>query len=418
MFRNRLHGDYLPWYLSSPHKERMDLVGEALLVKGYRCPVVQNHVLEWIRLSRYLSNHSLPLPSTVSCKEIDDHLRARFPEGSVTRRRGIRAAIRIFLEADDCGEFPRRLRPPRPSPPLLYQQWIPPYFHHLRQCRNVSESTLRHRDILLRRFIEFSARSGVGCAGDLSHQIVFESFNDLAGWGQEMRFSYASALRGFLRWGFSEKLFVRDLSGAVMSARRYNDARIPDVLSDEEVDRILGSVDRNTALGKRNYAILLLAARYGLRPCDIRHLCLENMRWREGLIALTQSKTATPLLLPLLEDVAMALLDYLKNGRPCTDSRRFFVRHLAPYEDFSEHNNLAAIMQTTLTKAGMNDRRGLHGMRLFRHSLATRLLREGNPIKTIADVLGHRDISSTFIYTKVDLDELRTVAISIKEVLS
>lgn len=417
MFQNRLRGEYLHWYLNSPHKDRIEFVGEALITKDYQFAVVENHLREWIRLSRYLSDHNISLPATVFSKEIQDYLRICFPKLSKSRMRGIRAGIRIFLETDKYGNFPRRMKIQKSPPSHLYQQWALPYFQYLRCCRNLAESTLRHHELLLKKFTIFLRDSGVNCTEDLTHRIILDSFTNLDGWRQATLIKYASVIRGFLRWGYAENLFPQDLSGAVITVRRYYDAKIPDVLSEEEIDRILFSVNRDTPLGKRNYAILLMAACYGLRPSDIRHLSLENIRWREGVIELTQSKTTNPLILPLLEDVTNALIEYLK-VRPPTDNRKIFIRHLAPYEPFSENNNLADIMQSALDQAGMQGRKGLRGLYLFRHSLATRLLREGNSINSIADVLGHSDVSSTFIYTKVDLDRLRTVAISIKEVLS
>jgi integrase/recombinase XerD len=417
MFQQRLHGEYLPWYLRSLHKDRIDHVGQALIVKGYCYAVVQNHLLEWIRLSRYLSEQNLALPSSISSDIIEEYLGRRFPQGSAVRRRGIRAALRIFLETDAAGEFARRTKPRKPSPSFLYQQWGPPYFHYMRHYRNLTEGTLRHRQTFLKRFTGFLERSGVRCATDLSCRIILDSFSDLQGWGRQMRLGYASALRSFLRWGYSEGIFPQDLSSAVISVRTYRDAKLPEVLSAEEVEKLLATVDRKPALGKRNYAILLLAARYGLRPCDIRGLCFEDIHWREGFISLTQSKTGNQLILPLLEDVAAAVIEYLREGRPSTHSRKIFVRHLAPYEPFAEDNNLAQVMQKSLAQAEMTHG-NLRGLSLLRHSLATRLLREGKRMHAISDILGHQDMGSTFIYTKIDLAELRAVAISIKEVCS
>jgi Site-specific recombinase XerD len=104
--------------------------------------------------------------------------------------------------------------------------------------------------------------------------------------------------------------------------------------------------------------------------------------------------------------------------RPSNNYRNIFIRHLAPYEPFSADNNFSQVMKEALTQAGMSQRKGLRGIYLFRHSLATRLLKEGKSFKSISDVLGHTDVSSSFKYTKVDIDELRTVSISIKEVMS
>lgn len=417
MFQNRLHGDYLHWYLKSSHKDRIDLIGESLISKNYKFAVVQNHLLEWIRLSRYLSENNFSLPSNIFIEEIQEYMKIRFPEGSETRRRGIRAAIRIFLEADNMGNFFRRIKIKKSPHSFLYQQWILPHLNYLRHDRHLAESTLRHRQAFFEKFIGYLEKSGVCCEEDLSFKLIIDSFVDLDGWGREMRLGYASALRGFLKWAYSENLFLQDFTNAVINIRSYSDTKLPEVLSNEEVENILSSIDRGNQIGKRNYAIIILAARYGLRPVDIRRLSLDNIQWRKGIISFTQSKTGVPHTLPLLEDVAEALIDYLK-VRPSNNYRNIFIRHIAPYEPFSADNNFSQVMNAALTQAGISQRKGLRGIYLFRHSLATRLLKEGKSFKSISDVLGHSDVSSSFKYTKVDMDELRTVSISIKEVMS
>ena len=188
------------------------------------------------------------------------------------------------------------------------------------------------------------------------------------------------------------------------------------MLSESDVDRILTSVDRSTALGRRNYAILLLAARYGLCPCDIRQLTLDEIDWRGARIDIRQVKTGRPLALPLLPEVADALSAYLRDGRPASTNRIIFLRHCAPFEPFAIENNLAAIMRAPLRRAGLTDRKGYRGLYLFRHTLATRLLAFGRHLKTIADTLGHASTQTTYGYTRADLVGLRGVAISEEEV--
>jgi integrase len=188
------------------------------------------------------------------------------------------------------------------------------------------------------------------------------------------------------------------------------------VLGQSDLDRILTSVDRSTPLGRRDYVILLLAARYGLRLCDIRQLTLDEIDWRGARIDIRQVKTGRPLALPLLPDVADALSTYLRDGCPASTDRTIFLRHCAPFEPFAVENNLAAIMRAPLRRAGLAARTGRRGLYLFRQTLATRLLASGRPLKTIADLLGHASTQTTYGYTRVDLVGLRGVAISEEEV--
>jgi site-specific recombinase XerD len=207
-----------------------------------------------------------------------------------------------------------------------------------------------------------------------------------------------------------------DLSYAVERPRLTQWAEPPQVLDHEMVEHLLGSVDRSTALGKRDYAMLLLAARYGLRASDIRSLQFEEVCWREQRIALLQSKTQRMLELPLLADVEEALVDYLRSGRPACPDRVIFVRHLAPIRPLAPRNGLWTVMQRSLKAASMDLDQPQRGLHLLRHSLATRMLTKGVPLKTIADVLGHESMETTRRYTQVDLSGLRSVALSEAEV--
>ena len=169
-------------------------------------------------------------------------------------------------------------------------------------------------------------------------------------------------------------------------------------------------------IGRRDYAVLLLAARYGLRPCDLRQLRLDAVGWRERMLSITQAKTGRVLILPLLPDVADALIAYLRNGRPATSARHVFVRHKAPFEPFVAANNLATIMRQALQRIGLDQREGRRGLYLLRHTLASRMLASGCPLKRIGDVLGHASTDTTMEYASVDLTALRRVAITETEV--
>lgn len=204
----------------------------------------------------------------------------------------------------------------------------------------------------------------------------------------------------------------RDLSAGVRPPRRFKQRGLRDALTEHEVSRLLNAVDRSTAIGRRDYAVLLLAARYGLRPCDIRQLRLDAVDWREHMLSITQAKTGRVLTLPLLPDVADALIAYLRIARPATSSRFVFVRHKAPFEPFVAANNLATFMRQALRRGGLHQRKGRRGLYLLRHTLASWILASGSPLKRIGDVLGHASTDTTMEYASVDLTALRRVVIS------
>jgi integrase len=226
-----------------------------------------------------------------------------------------------------------------------------------------------------------------------------------------------SHLRSFLRFLTMRGILQKDLSAELPKIRVPRDATIPSVWDQELLVRLLRAVDRSSVKGKRDYAILLLACRLGLRAGDIRTLKLDNLRWAESIIEITQAKTGTPLTQPLTSEVGEALIDYLKSGRPQTTHREVFLKVNPPFGPFGDSDSLHHIVKYWRQLAGITfrspQRRGLHSLR---HTLATRLLEKSTPLPTIAEILGHTSLESTRIYAKADVEALRSVALDPEEV--
>ena len=227
-----------------------------------------------------------------------------------------------------------------------------------------------------------------------------------------------STLRSFLRVGFAQGWLPSDLSADVPTVHVRPDAKIPSVWTDAEVDALLAAVDIASPIGKRDRAILLLACRLGMRAGDIRTLTLDAIQWATARIRFSQQKTGTSIDLPMSDEIAEALIDYLRHGRPATVRREVFLRGHAPFEPFGSNNNLHGVVTRYRRLAGVElkpkTRRGLHSLR---HTLATRLLARGVPLETIGTVLGHHSLDVTRRYTKVDLDGLRAAALELPEVM-
>jgi len=226
-----------------------------------------------------------------------------------------------------------------------------------------------------------------------------------------------SDMRSFLRFLTMRGILQKDLSAELPTIRVPRDAGIPSVWDHQLITKLLGAIDRSSAKGKRDYAILLLACRLGLRAGDIRTLKLDHLRWEDSRIEITQSKTTTPLSLPLTKEVGEALIDYLRSGRPKTADREVFLKLSPPFDPFGRNNNLYDVVTYWRQLAGITFRtpqkRGIHSLR---HTLATRLLEQGTPFPTIADILGHTSLESTRIYAKADVEALRSVALDPEEV--
>ncbi len=216
------------------------------------------------------------------------------------------------------------------------------------------------------------------------------------------------ALRSVLRFLFLRGETPRDLSPAVPMVRTYRHSTVPAILTPEEVERVLATADAWTARGRRDAAILLLLARLGLRASEIVFLALDDIRWRAGEIVL-RGKGPQRDHLPLPDDVGHALTRYLQHGRGPSRSRRVFLRLIPPRIGFARPCTIDHIVRLAFARAGVRPRPG-RVAHLFRHTLATRMIRRGASMPEIAKVLRHRSQTTTTIYAKVSLEALRSVA--------
>jgi site-specific recombinase XerD len=295
-----------------------------------------------------------------------------------------------------------------------YDALVPAYLDFVRHHRG--RRTTHQLENALGRFFRWMTSAGLTELHQLTPERLRDFLSSLTRFRPATIAVQASALRGWLGFLRLKGLLEIDLAQAVERPRIYRLSSLPQVFDQPTVEKLLGSVNRSAALGRRDYAMLLLAARYGLRSGDIRKLRLEDIHWREQRIVLIQSKTQQPLELPLLADVDEALTDYPRHGRPSCDAREIFLRHMRPIAPFANGNSHWAVMARALRGAGItrcDPRRGFH---LLRHSLATHLLGGGVSIDVISDVLGHTSVETTRRYAQVDLTGLRSVALSEAEV--
>jgi site-specific recombinase XerD len=219
--------------------------------------------------------------------------------------------------------------------------------------------------------------------------------------------SAMSPLRSFLRFLLQRGQITIPLANAVPTMAARHSCELPKYLEPAQVEKILKSCDRRRQLGRRDYAILLLLARLGLRAGEVAQLCLEDIDWPAGELCV-HGKRARLDRLPLPEDVGRAIADYLKTRHPSVSSRRVFLCANAPYEDFANRQTVGAIVKRALNRARLfPPHRGAH---LLRHSLATTMLRRGATMVQIGQVLRHQQIQTTEIYAKVDVNTLRTLA--------
>src|SRR5262249_10277570 len=197
-----------------------------------------------------------------------------------------------------------------------------------------------------------------------------------------------SATRIFLRYLVTQGLISAGLESAIPRGRLWEHASLPEHLSAEEISHVLEACADGTAIGKRNYAILLLLSRLGIRALEAAQLQIDDVDWRTGCILIRASKNHRERNLPLSEAVRQALLDYLRDGRPRTDSRNIFLEHTAPFHPLQTSSAITKAVKRLLKKTGIERRSS--GAHLFRHTAASQMVCHGATFKEVADVLGHQ----------------------------
>jgi integrase/recombinase XerD len=225
----------------------------------------------------------------------------------------------------------------------------------------------------------------------------------------------ASDVRGFMRHLYGVGQVPVNLADDISGPRIYALEEIPSAIQPEHVKRALQSARADkSALGRRDYAILMLLSTYGLRSGEVTGLRLADVDWRQDRLHIRHTKTGAQSELPLLRGAADALLDYLKHGRPTTTRREVFLRLRAPYRPLSSAAALRKLINRRLKTVGvvLTGKRGAH---VFRHGRAVSMLRTGVPLKVIGDVLGHRSARSTSVYLKLATEDLRSVSLEVPE---
>jgi len=285
--------------------------------------------------------------------------------------------------------------------------------------RGYSKATIESNTRKVQLLIMFMATQGVTSSSDITIRHIDNYLKTLENKAVKYVGLFLYVFRNFFSFLYERGYIVDDLAPKLPKVRTLRNASIPYVWSKEDIKKLLCAIDREDPKGKRDYAILLLAIRLGLRMGDIRSLKKSSIDWGRKTINLKMAKTGQPIELPLLKDIGWAIIDYLQNGRPVTNSKRLFVRHKAPFNAFGDRNSFNKELHRYILKADLNMPGGQrHGMHSLRSTLARNMLEIKSPLPIISEALGHQSINTTSIYLKIDIEGLRKCALDPEEVFA
>lgn len=373
-----------------------------LFEQGYPRHRVRIHIRTAWHLDHALRGHGARSPSDLNRQRLD----ACAPADSQDDPE-LAALIRCLRRFLEC----RGILPPL-APPTVTEQKTASYRTYLEKVRGLAPSTIGSHLATASRFL-----THLGYESDPSGlarltAVDIEAFVQQTGQriGRASLQHVVAGLRSLLRFMAARGEVPNSLDTQIDTARVYRGEQLPRALPWATVCALLRSIDRSRPLGRRDYAIFLLMATYGLRASEIAALRLDDIEWRVERIRVSRPKIGTPLLLPLTDEVGASLVDYLQRGRPSDPHREMFLRGRAP---------AGVLKPTAVTEAfqGWSRRSGLRipfqGAHCLRHSYAVHLLRQGASLKTIGDILGHRNAESTCVYLRLAVEDLRDVALSL-----
>lgn len=290
------------------------------------------------------------------------------------------------------------------------------HFLHLCEQLGYADSTMRDYRYQLKMLAIYFEKREITSSELLTPEMVSQYTGAICGYRGRTLNNILSKLRKYFKFLYTHEYHPIDLSVYIPTAcnlkRREH---LPVILSRDEVKRILDCVDTANPIGKRDYAIILLVARLGLRIGDVVNIKYHNINWDRNCIELLQEKTGQPVCLPLFNDVGTSIINYLKFGRPVSDSDHIFIRHYPPFSNLREAGTMSHALKKYMSRAGIeiaSDRR--KGMHILRHSLATELLNNNVPLPVISGILGHTSIESTENYLRVDIEKLKQCTLTVE----
>lgn len=274
---------------------------------------------------------------------------------------------------------------------------------------NLTRSSFYQREYIAVSFLDHLQSKKILNISKISRENIINFLKKFKDYSKFTIKDYMSALKLFLKFLYSNNYIKFPFHATLPKVAIPKQSKIPSVWDKKDIEKLLNSINKNTAIGKRDYAILLLIIKLGLRKIDIINLKFKDINWSNKTINLVQQKTKTAISLPLIEDVGWAIIDYIKNGRPKSDLENIFLTHNKNICSFSKnHGNFYAIITKYMKKAGIpinkDKKNGVHSLR---HTLASEMLKQSTPIETISSVLGHVNSNVTSIYLKIDIEKLR-----------
>jgi len=380
---------------------------ERLKTQGYSACTIRSYERDIAILCEKIGNRT-PGIQKIGGSEIEDYEQAVLSNCHERVRIGVKCHLRRFIEYLVEAGVTYLPEPPMKEPGIR-DGLRAEYDTYLRVQRGLSEPTIRHCLSFFERFMNFRFGDELGELNAITPEDIVSFFHKIRTKTKPYRGrTLPSHLRNLFKFLFWSGKTMRNLANSIPRIAQPQPTILPRYMKPDEIQRLIDSVRSNDAIGRRNYAMMLLIARLGLRAVEVVAIRLEDIDWRAGEILIRgKGKFHEPM--PLPSEVGEAIVNYVKNGR-VGDSRTLFISDRAPHKPFKDAQILRYILHKAFEKTGLKSPQKHIGSHLLRHSLATNMLGKGASLEEISHVLRHRSRVTTSIYAKCDIGALRSVA--------
>ena len=367
----------------------------------------------WRKLKRHMKAQSIDCINSAVCKNflLEKYNDCDYWTLSKTEKDTVRA-ITTLIEFIETGTIHRGREATDFEGPIgqLMIKYVV-----FKTSQRLAQHTIDEYEQHLSRFLRFLKQNNVTFIGSVNQLHVLSYIKTINTETMALAHIALRVLRSFFKYLHNQRVLDVDFSCMLPKDNYKSQTTMPSVYTKNEIEKLIASVDTSNVSGKRNYAVILLAARLGLRAFDIANIKFENILWERNTINLTQYKTGNKIELPLLSEVGNAIIDYLKNGRPKSNETYVFLCARSPFNPVSS-SVISQIVRHLFTKTDINTKHRKHGPHALRHSLAGRLLEIQTTLPVISEVLGHENIESTKYYLRIDLTSLRQCMLDVPTV--
>jgi site-specific recombinase XerD len=376
-------------------------------IRHYRC--------EWQRIKKFMSLHQIEFYDRKVGDRYLSYVLGEFEYSKLSRlSKKLVNMVDSFAKFQETGVLKRT--GPRETKPKTFENAIGStminFLSDITSIHNLKSGTVVKYKTYLYKFYSFLTKENVPDVEQINLSNTLQFFKELDPLQLSAKSHALQAVRCYLKYLHEQQLLSVDYSKDLPQCTYKQQARLPSTFSEKEIKTLLSSIDQGDAKGKRDYAMILLATKLGIRASDIVALKFENILWEQSLIRLSQQKTEKSLSLPLLPEIGNAIINYLKHGRPVSEESYLFLQAHAPHRRINSHS-FTKIVDFHIKRAKIDCTNRKHGPHALRHSFAGNLLKGKTPMPIISEALGHSHTESTMYYLRIDTTTLRQCALNV-----